>query len=414
MKMKKEALFVAIILFLGLVLCCLLGGKGYRLEGFQAAADKDHTSSKADSGLNANMNMPQSFDHYNHFNGSSTPLANGNTYTSTNGGTVTVGINTDGTQSLKLVLDPNDPPITLASGASSGGQVNMFHGPKGESAIIIQGNDGQEAIRVQTSKGTMTFVKDSSVTKDTPYQPASNNYNNTSSTYFGSTGSTFPTGKAALAFGGNVTYYGPNGGKATLNANGENTLTVTSADGITTVYKGLPSSNGYITTYNGPNGGKAVIVTQPNGNKAVQVTDAHGSTMTYISKSDNGNDMNMNSFYNMFSSGSSSASSISNNGMNSNSNKNSYNHVYSTEIPRSQIPAGQEDLYILKSEVVPPVCPACPASNIISRQEKCPPCPACARCPEPAFECKKVPNYSAVNSSYMPIPVLNDFSTFGM
>ena len=44
----------------------------------------------------------------------------------------------------------------------------------------------------------------------------------------------------------------------------------------------------------------------------------------------------------------------------------------------------------------------------------CPPCPACERCPEPSFECKKVPNYSAVNSSYLPIPVLNDFSTFGM
>lgn len=28
---------------------------------------------------------------------------------------------------------------------------------------------------------------------------------------------------------------------------------------------------------------------------------------------------------------------------------------------------------------------------------KCPPCPACARCPEPAFECKKVPNYSQSN-----------------
>jgi hypothetical protein len=45
---------------------------------------------------------------------------------------------------------------------------------------------------------------------------------------------------------------------------------------------------------------------------------------------------------------------------------------------------------------------------------KCPPCPPCARCPEPAFDCKKVPNYSAFNQNYMPVPVLNDFSTFGM
>lgn len=80
----------------------------------------------------------------------------------------------------------------------------------------------------------------------------------------------------------------------------------------------------------------------------------------------------------------------------------------------SQIPPGQEDLYILKSEIVPPVCPACPASAACPREEKCPPCPACARCPEPAFECKKVPNYNSVNEDYLPIPVLNDFSTFGM
>lgn len=83
-------------------------------------------------------------------------------------------------------------------------------------------------------------------------------------------------------------------------------------------------------------------------------------------------------------------------------------------IPRSQIPAGQEDLYILKSEVVPPVCPACPTSAACPRQEPCPPCPACARCPEPAFECKKVPNYNAIGNDYLPAPVVADFSTFGM
>ena len=48
------------------------------------------------------------------------------------------------------------------------------------------------------------------------------------------------------------------------------------------------------------------------------------------------------------------------------------------------------------------------------RDEPCPACPACARCPEPAFECKKVPNYNAINDNYLPQPVLNDFSSFGM
>ena len=47
-------------------------------------------------------------------------------------------------------------------------------------------------------------------------------------------------------------------------------------------------------------------------------------------------------------------------------------------------------------------------------ENKCPPCPACARCPEPAFECKKVPNYSRSEDINAPRPVMADFSQFGM
>lgn len=69
--------------------------------------------------------------------------------------------------------------------------------------------------------------------------------------------------------------------------------------------------------------------------------------------------------------------------------------------------------YILKSEVVPPVCPKCPDSRTCPRQKPCPPCAPCARCPEPAFECKKVPNYRAANvSNILPLPRLNSFASF--
>ena len=88
------------------------------------------------------------------------------------------------------------------------------------------------------------------------------------------------------------------------------------------------------------------------------------------------------------------------------------NTVYG--VSQNQIPAGQEDLYILKSQIVPPVCPACPSPGTCNCGKKCPACPACARCPEPAFECKKVPNYQTSNSRYLPRPVLSDFSQFGM
>jgi len=87
-------------------------------------------------------------------------------------------------------------------------------------------------------------------------------------------------------------------------------------------------------------------------------------------------------------------------------------------IPKSEIPPGDEDLYIRKSEIVPPVCPKCPDINTTGNTTvsnlKCPPCPPCGRCKEPSFECKKVPTYSAVNNNNMPRPVLADFSNFGM
>ena len=55
------------------------------------------------------------------------------------------------------------------------------------------------------------------------------------------------------------------------------------------------------------------------------------------------------------------------------------------ELHRHQIPRGEEDKYVLKSSIVPPVCPKCPSSSVCPREKPCPACPPCARCPEPAF-----------------------------
>jgi len=92
-------------------------------------------------------------------------------------------------------------------------------------------------------------------------------------------------------------------------------------------------------------------------------------------------------------------------------------------VSRHDIPGGEEHLYIKKSEIVPPVCPKCPDSKVCPREKECSPCPPCGRCPEPAFECKKVPNYSSAHNSMLPsaglvhgnsrpMPRLNSFSQF--
>lgn len=79
-------------------------------------------------------------------------------------------------------------------------------------------------------------------------------------------------------------------------------------------------------------------------------------------------------------------------------------------IRRRDIQPNNRDLYILKSQVIPPVCPKCP--NIVNvnkcnENKKVPPCPPCGRCPESSFECKKVPIYSQFNTSIVR-PFMNN------
>lgn len=74
------------------------------------------------------------------------------------------------------------------------------------------------------------------------------------------------------------------------------------------------------------------------------------------------------------------------------------------------------ELYILKSQIIPPVCPICPSGIPCKNKikKKCQPCPPCAKCPEPSFDCKKVPNYSSTRNAYLPRAILTDFSQYGM
>lgn len=103
-------------------------------------------------------------------------------------------------------------------------------------------------------------------------------------------------------------------------------------------------------------------------------------------------------------------------------------------IEQSNIPPGTQDMYMLKTQVTPPSNPpgagagagagsgagTGSAANPSPSQPCCkpapvPPCPPCERCPEPAFDCKKVPNYNSASvNQYLPQPVLADFSQFGM
>ena len=374
--MNTEALFLFLILLLGLVLCSFLGGNCGK-EGMTGNFSGTFNVTGNGSGYSGSSTGSGSqYDNYNHYTGSSTQLSNGTTFYGQNGTTAVVVANSDGTQSLQITLPGSTSPVTFTPQHSStdassssvesytnyygpNGTATTYYGPNGANATVITANDGQQAIRVSTQSGIYYYNVS-----------GSQNTTNTSTQYYGSTGSQIQQAPYSMS------YQGPYGGSAG---------SVTGPYGNTAYYAQGPAGNTVAGTtsnsssnqYYGPYGGSAGSVTGPYGNTAYYAQGPAGNTVAGTTSDTD------------------------------------YSSTLPPGIPKSQIPPGQEDLYILKSEVVPPVCPACPTSAACPRQEPCPPCPACARCPEPAFECKKVPNYNAINNEYLPSPILNDFSTFG-
>jgi hypothetical protein len=406
--MNTEALFLFLILLLGLVLCSFLGGncnkEGFdSLSGiFDAGANAvEDTANAVGSvvGTTANAvntvvggtanafgsaanSVASGFDNYNHYtgSGSSSQLQNGMVFTDASGDTVTVITNSNGTQSLQMLQSGQTTPMVLTStppaSSSATATANTFYAPFGGiTATVITGSNGQTAIQFNLPNGQAVIFTQSSGT-------TASNTSLTSTQYYGSTG--YPIQQS----GSSLAYNGPYGGSAgAVTGPGGNTAYYVQGPYGNTVAGTNQTYNPYYneassTQYNGPYGGSAGAVTGPAGNTAYYAQGPYGNTV---------------------------AGTSSNNGYG-----NNYYSTMPPGIPASQIPPGQEDLYILKSEVVPPVCPVCPSSASCPRQEKCPPCPACARCPEPSFECKKVPNYNAINDDYLPQPVIADFSQFGM
>lgn len=274
---------------------------------------------------------------------------------------------------------------------STDSSMTTFTGTHGGSATLVTTNEGTSLLVTMPDGSKVTYTTNDTSSTSFSYD----NYNHFTKT-------SQPT-----------VYYGPNGGKATIS---NNTIVVTNTNGTTTVYTSSTAN-----VYVGPNGGKAAVVgntievTGPNGTKVVY-SEQQPNSIYVNNAEDYDNPNNYNTAFNTNSYGNVNTITGPAGNTYATYDSSAYYNSLPAGISKSQIPPGQEDLYILKSEVVPPVCPKCPAPVVTEKTDvtKCPPCPPCARCPEPSFECKKVPSYSAFNPSTMPIPVLTDFSTFGM
>jgi len=367
--------------------------------------------------------MPTS--NYSNTSNSTSTSTNNNTisqatYYGPNGGSARVVSN--GSQFVIEITDQNGVKTVYSSSSSSAststsGSITetIYYGPNGGSARVVKDTStGQFIIEVIDSYGNQVVY---SSTNNTAY---TNSSSNTSTTSENNTIT-------------QMIYYGPNGGSAKVVSNGSQfIIEITDQNGVKTVYSSnsnttYTNSSASITstTYYGPNGGTArVVKNNSTGQYVIEVTDSYGSKLVYSSTGNSAytNTANMEPYYyngynyNYYSEPTTTASAGAVTGPYGNTAAYATGPYGNTVagVSASAIPPGDEDLYILKSQVVPPVCPACPAAASCPRQEPCPACPACARCPEPAFECKKVPNYNNINDNYLPMPVLSDFSTFGM
>ena len=391
--MKGELLILFVILLLGLILCSFLGGKGC-IEGME-----NNSSSQTFYGPNG---------------------ASAKVQTDSNGQSSLVVTNSDG---VTTTYNSSDASSTTYSGPN-GGSAKVVTGMDGSKSLIVTNPDGSvHNYKISDSSNTSS----SSTTSSTSSSTSTYDYDN----YNHYNGTSYPT-----------IFYGPNGGTArVIQTPNNNTIVITNKNGTTEIYyidKNATDPN--ISTYYGPNGGSAKIITDSNGKQAVEITTPNGSKIVYtgdnaytynsqdgtINQYDADNNTTGSDYNTAYSSstyyGPYGGQATTYTGPAGNTyatyDSSAYYNSLPQGIPRSQIPPGDEDLYILKSEVVPPVCPKCPDPIVQCPDNfdatKCPPCPPCARCPEPAFDCKKVPNYSAFNQNYMPVPVLNDFSTFGM
>lgn len=352
-----KALFLFLILLFGLVLCYILGvasckeGLTNNETGVSGAGTGLYPNTMTNVGDdseddNKGTMSNNNYDYYNHYKGTSSQLVNNMNFYGPKGEIATVNTNSDGTQTIMVKLKNDETPIlftvtmpgiddsTNTDNNANNDTINsnVFYGPNGSIAKIVNTSNGQQAIKVKTQNGTMMFSLVGPGVNDTAGM--------SSTQYYGSTGTQVDPDNSSLAY--------------------TDTNTVNSQSYQTqTPYKAS------VESISGPNGNSAFYAKGPYDNVAMGI------------------------------------------------NYNPYSSSLPPGIPKNQIPPGDEDLYILKSQVVPPVCPVCPASAC-EKEKECPACPPCGRCPEPAFECKKVPNYNSINNTYLPVPVVNDFSTFGM
>ena len=381
--MKDECLILFVILLLGLILCSFLGGKG-TIEGMENSYyrkpfyGENGASAQFQKGTNGNYRLI-------------VRSSNGSTHTYTDSGT------TD----------------------------NIYIGPGGATATVYHSNDTVIKVKDKNGNIILTLTTDQNsgnISSTTQNGTTATNYDN----YNHYNGTSYPS-----------VFYGPDGGTAkVIQTPNNNTIVITNKNGTTEIYYiDTNGTDASVSTYYGPNGGSAKMITDNNGNKSVQITTPDGSKIVYtgdnvytydsqddtinqydVDNNTTGTDVSASTYYGPYGGEVNTVTGPAGNTY-STYDPSAYYNSQSNGIPRAKIPPGDEDLYILKSQIVPPVCPKCdPVVKCSDNFDatKCAPCKPCGRCELPPFECVKRPTYNAFNPDIMPVPILSDFTSFGM
>ena len=382
--MKDGFLILFVILLFVFILCTFLGGQG-TIEGME-----DSYYSK--------------------------------TFYGENGASAQFKKDTNGNYTL-VVTTSNG---TTATYTTNGTSDNTYTGPDGATATINHSND-HTVIKVKDKNGNIVLIltnnqNTGNVTATTQNGTTTASYDN----YNHYNGTSIPS-----------VFYGPDGGTAkVIQTPNNNTIVITNKNGTTEIYYiDTNSTDASVSTYYGPNGGSAKMITDSNGNKSVQITTPDRSKIVYtgenvytydsqddtinqydVDNNTTGTDVSASTYYGPYGGEVNTVTGPAGNTY-STYDPSAYYNSQSNGIPRAKIPPGDEDLYILKSQIVPPVCPKC--SPVVKCSDnfdatKCPPCKPCGRCELPPFECVKRPTYNAFNPDIMPVPILSSFSSFGM
>lgn len=265
----------------------------------------------------------------------------------------------------------------------------VYHGPSNSTAkILVHRND--YVIMLTAANGNTTYFR-----MNKAEGSIFDIFNSSSSSNTAANNSSSETIPQQLA---NVKFYDSAGNVAKIfrASNGKYVIQVNQVNGVQVIYT---TNNTY--TYDTNNSRSFAIGTNTNGETTVTESNSQGQEL----------------------------------------NSNIQNNTISNGLPANMIAPGDEDLYILKSEIVPPVCPRCPSICSKDIKQQCPPCPSCARCPpgssnftnsgnndntQPVANISPDNAYSEgenstdkyskyrSNNKFLPVPVVSNFSTFGM